>query len=70
MLEAMSVKDIQRIATEVADSWADVNWVASTDSTNTQLLASGTPGSVLIADEQTAGKGRICLLYTSDAADE
>lgn len=67
MLEAMTVKDIQRIATEVADSWADVNWVASTDSTNTQLLASGTPGSVLIADEQTAGKGRMGREWVSPA---
>ncbi len=59
MLVTMTVKDIQRIATDVADSWVDVNWVESVGSTNTELLATGEPGSVLIADEQTAGKGRM-----------
>ncbi|SDM13512.1 BirA family transcriptional regulator, biotin operon repressor / biotin-[acetyl-CoA-carboxylase] ligase [Corynebacterium mycetoides] len=55
----MTVKDIQRIAAEVVDSWLDVSWVESVGSTNTELMATGAPGSVLIADEQTAGKGRM-----------
>lgn len=67
MLEAMTVKDIQRIADEVAEDWADVNWVASVGSTNTELLATGAPGSVLIADEQTAGRGRMGRQWVSPA---
>lgn len=67
MLAGMTVKDIERIATEVADYWTDVNWVASVGSTNTELLASGEPGNVLIADQQTAGKGRMGREWVSPA---
>ena len=67
MLAGMTVKDIQRIATEVADFWSDVNWVESVGSTNTELLATGEPGSVLIADRQTAGKGRLGRQWVSPA---
>jgi BirA family transcriptional regulator, biotin operon repressor / biotin---[acetyl-CoA-carboxylase] ligase len=37
----------------------DVRWVPSTGSTNDDLVAAGAPaGHVLVADEQTAGRGR------------
>ncbi len=39
--------------------WRDVRWVESVGSTNALLLATGKPGDVLIADEQTAGRGRM-----------
>jgi BirA family biotin operon repressor/biotin-[acetyl-CoA-carboxylase] ligase len=43
--------------------FADVRWVEETDSTNTQLLEAaraGAPeGQVLVADHQTAGRGRL-----------
>ncbi|OHQ53842.1 biotin--protein ligase [Corynebacterium sp. HMSC070H05] len=56
----MSVKDVQAIQDKVAEYWPDVRWVESTGSTNADLLKDGSaPGTVLIADEQTAGKGRL-----------
>ena len=67
MLGVMTVKDIQRIAADVADSWDDVRWVETIGSTNTELLATGKPGSVLIADEQTAGRGRMGREWVSPA---
>ena len=59
-LVTMSVKDVQAIQDKVAGYWTDVRWVESTGSTNADLLKDGSaPGTVLIADEQTAGKGRL-----------
>ena len=55
----MSVRDISRIQEAVAEYWRDVQWVESTGSTNADMLAYGEPGMVLIADEQTDGKGRL-----------
>lgn len=55
----MSVSDIQRIQDAVAEYWPDVRWVASTGSTNADLLKDGEPGTVLIADEQVDAKGRL-----------
>lgn len=54
----MTVQDIQRIQTDVADWWGEVDFVETTESTNTDLMESGAPGQVLIADEQVGGKGR------------
>jgi len=61
----MTVQNIQFIQDEVADSWGDVRWVESVGSTNAELLADGTPGDVLIADEQTAGRGRMGRTWVS-----
>lgn len=55
----MTVQDIARIESEVAEYWGDVRHVEAASSTNTELLASGEPGHVLIADTQTSGKGRL-----------
>ena len=56
----MSVRNVQRIQDEVAEYWPNVRWVESTGSTNADLLNdNAAPGTVLIADEQTAGKGRL-----------
>lgn len=55
----MTVQNIQFIQDEVAEVWRDVRWVESVGSTNAELLADGQPGDVLIADEQTAGRGRM-----------
>lgn len=55
----MSVRDISRIQEAVAEYWRDVRWVETTGSTNADMLAHGEPGTVLIADEQTDGKGRL-----------
>ncbi len=59
MLGRMTVQDISFIQTNVAEAWRDVRWVDTTGSTNKQLLDEGTPGDILIADEQTAGRGRM-----------
>lgn len=55
----MGVRDVNRIQEAVAEYWRDVRWVESTGSTNADMLAHGEPGTVLIADEQTEGKGRL-----------
>lgn len=65
MLEPMTVRDIQAIQDAVAEYWPDVRWVESTGSTNADLLKDGEPGTVLIADEQTAGKGRLDRQWVS-----
>ena len=65
MIGSMTVQNIQFIQDEVADSWGDVRWVESVGSTNAELLADGTPGDVLIADEQTAGRGRMGRTWVS-----
>ena len=59
ILVAMTVQNIARIESEVAQYWREVRHVESTASTNTELLATGAPGTVLIADQQTGGKGRL-----------
>ena len=41
--------------------------VEETTSTNTELLASGEPGQVLIADRQTGGKGRLGRVWEAPA---
>ena len=63
----MTVQDIARIQSEVAEWWSDVRYVESTASTNTELLASGEPGHVLIADQQTGGKGRLGRAWEAPA---
>ncbi len=46
--------------------WSAVEVVASTGSTNADLLARGGPeGQVLVAEEQTAGRGRLGRSWTS-----
>jgi BirA family transcriptional regulator, biotin operon repressor / biotin---[acetyl-CoA-carboxylase] ligase len=51
--------------------FADARWVEETDSTNSQLLAAaraGAPeGRVLVADHQTAGRGRLGRRWESPA---
>lgn len=66
-LESMTVQDIARIQSEVAEWWSDVRYVESATSTNTELLASGEPGHVLIADRQTGGKGRLGRAWEAPA---
>ena len=63
----MTVRDIQAIQDRVAEYWPDVRWVESTGSTNADLLndTNAAPGTVLIADEQTGGKGRLGRAWVS-----
>ena len=59
ILIAMTVQNIARIESEVSQYWRAVRHVEVSESTNTELLATGAPGVVLIADQQTSGKGRL-----------
>ncbi|WP_291313370.1 biotin--[acetyl-CoA-carboxylase] ligase [Corynebacterium sp. UBA2622] len=61
----MTVQNIQFIQDEVAETWRDVRWVESVGSTNAELLADGQAGDVLIADAQTAGRGRMGRTWVS-----
>ncbi|WIM68243.1 biotin--[acetyl-CoA-carboxylase] ligase [Corynebacterium breve] len=55
----MTQIDIETVRSRVQGHWSSVEYVDSIGSTNTELLSRGTPGAVLIAGEQTAGKGRL-----------
>ncbi len=51
----------------VAGLWKSIEVVATTGSTNTDLLArGGRSGQVLVAEEQTAGRGRMGRSWVSD----
>jgi BirA family transcriptional regulator, biotin operon repressor / biotin---[acetyl-CoA-carboxylase] ligase len=51
---------------ELGDLWTSVTVVESTGSTNADLLACGGPeGQVLVAEEQTAGRGRMGRTWVS-----
>lgn len=67
ILVFMTVQNISRIGSEVAQYWSDVRHVEVSESTNTELLATGAPGSVLIADQQTGGKGRLGRTWVAPA---
>jgi BirA family biotin operon repressor/biotin-[acetyl-CoA-carboxylase] ligase len=60
----VAVIDVAAARRDLADTlFADVSWVGETGSTNADLLArarAGAPeGAVLVADHQTAGRGRL-----------
>ncbi|WP_394282170.1 biotin--[acetyl-CoA-carboxylase] ligase [Corynebacterium sp.] len=54
--------DIQHLR---AATGLPIEYVATTGSTNADLLAHGTPGTVLIAGTQTAGRGRLGREWSS-----
>lgn len=60
----MSHIDIERVAHRVSRWWPTVDYVDSIGSTNTELLGR-TQGGVIIAGEQTAGKGRLGRAWQS-----
>nr|VDG61677.1 bifunctional biotin--[acetyl-CoA-carboxylase] synthetase/biotin operon repressor [Streptococcus thermophilus] len=66
-LDPMTVQDIARIESEVAEHWSEVRHVEESTSTNTEQLATGEPGQVLIADRQTGGKGRLGRVWEAPA---
>ncbi|CAM4366230.1 MULTISPECIES: biotin--[acetyl-CoA-carboxylase] ligase [Corynebacterium] len=55
----MTVQDLARIQDAVADFWPKVRYTETTGSTNADMVKDGEAGMVLIADEQTASKGRL-----------
>ncbi|WP_018296113.1 biotin--[acetyl-CoA-carboxylase] ligase [Corynebacterium lubricantis] len=61
----MTLIDIDAVRARVTEWWPTVTYIDSVGSTNTAQLSSGTPGSALIAGEQTAGKGRLGRAWQS-----
>lgn len=61
---AMPFIDIEQLRANVTD-YSSIDYVPSTGSTNADLLAGGTPGAVLIAGAQTAGRGRLGRAWAS-----
>ena len=65
----MTALDMDRIREALGGDFAVIDYTESTGSTNTDLMQAGkvADGTVLLANEQVAGKGRLgrCLLYTS-----
>jgi BirA family biotin operon repressor/biotin-[acetyl-CoA-carboxylase] ligase len=65
----LSPVDVDRLRTDLADRYAAVDAVASTRSTNLALSGAAQRGAadrtVLIADEQTEGQGRLGRKWTS-----
>ena len=55
----MTVTDLARIQDAVASYWPQVRYVETTGSTNADMVKEGEAGMVLIANEQTASKGRL-----------
>lgn len=64
---ALTAEPLTRALVRPGGLWRDVRVVAETGSTNTDLLAGGgaPSGSVLVADAQTAGRGRQGRAWTS-----
>lgn len=64
--------DVDRLRALLRGSrWGPIDWVASTGSTNADLAAEAragaTAGRVLIAEHQTAGRGRLSRLWETPA---
>lgn len=55
----MLTTDILRITEQLDPYWTEFQWVETTGSTNDDLLKEGEPGTVLVAGEQTASRGRL-----------
>lgn len=68
----MSALDIERLRAELGDAFPDIRFVAETGSTNTDLMNASevAHGTVLFADLQTAGKGRLGRVWTAPAGSQ
>lgn len=64
--------DIERIRTELADDFAVIDYVEQTGSTNTDLMQAENvaDGTVLLANEQVSGKGRLGRTWVSPAGSQ
>ena len=61
----MNAEELSRLQRGVEKYWPVVRWVETTGSTNDDLLNKGEPGTVLIAGEQTASRGRLGRKWVS-----
>ncbi|WP_234457459.1 biotin--[acetyl-CoA-carboxylase] ligase [Corynebacterium macginleyi] len=72
ILESMTALDKHRIRTALAEDFTTVDFVEQTGSTNTDLMqtTSLAHGTVLFADEQLSGKGRLGRSWTAPAGSQ
>ena len=65
----MTALDKHRIRTALAEDFTTIDFVDQTGSTNTDLMQAinVTDGTVLLADEQLSGKGRLGRAWTAPA---
>ena len=65
-MKLMTALDLERIRTALADDFTTIDFVEKTGSTNTDLMQATNvaDGTVLLADEQLSGKGRLGVLGT------
>ncbi|MEK0127758.1 biotin--[acetyl-CoA-carboxylase] ligase [Corynebacterium marquesiae] len=63
----MTALDLERIRTALADDFTTIDFVEKTGSTNTDLMQATNvaDGTVLLADEQLSGKGRLGRTWTA-----
>lgn len=68
----MTALDLDRIREALAEDFAIIEYTESTGSTNTDLMQAGkvADGTVLIANEQLAGKGRLGRHWVSPAGSQ
>lgn len=68
----MTALDLERIRTALADDFTTIDYVEKTGSTNTDLMQATNvaDGTVLLADEQLSGKGRLGRSWTAPAGSQ
>ena len=68
----MTALDLERIRTALADDFTTIDFVEKTGSTNTDLMQATNvaDGTVLLADEQFSGKGRLGRTWTAPAGSQ
>ena len=68
----MTALDLERIRTALADDFTIIDFVEKTGSTNTDLMQATNvaDGTVLLADEQLSGKGRLGRSWTAPAGSQ
>lgn len=68
----MTALDLERIRTALTDDFTTIDFVEKTGSTNTDLMQATNvaDGTVLLADEQLSGKGRLGRTWTAPAGSQ
>jgi len=68
----MTALDLERIRPALADDFTTIDFVEKTGSTNTDLMQATNvaDGTVLLADEQISGKGRLGRTWTAPAGSQ
>ena len=71
-MKLMTALDLERIRTALADDFTTIDFVEKTGSTNTDLMQATNvaDGTVLLADEQLSGKGRLGRTWTAPAGSQ